>query len=53
MTDQKKCHVCGKNESKKWIERQNTVGIKAYFCSKECYLGYRKKSEASGVCEFC
>ncbi len=50
---EKKCLVCGKTESKKWIERTNIVGQKAYFCSAKCFQEYKKKGEESGVCEFC
>ena len=53
MAEEKSCKICASKESKKWIERQNVVGIKAYFCSKECYLKYKKAAEATGVCEFC
>lgn len=53
MSEEKKCKVCGKSESKKWIERQNIACIKAYFCSPACYQDYKKKASASGVCEFC
>ncbi len=53
MADEKKCKVCGTTESKKWIERKNIIGQKAYFCGPNCYQEYKKKGEASGICEFC
>ncbi len=53
MTDDKKCKVCGSTESKKWIERQNIAGIKAYFCSPKCFQEYKKKAALTGICEFC
>jgi len=53
MAEEKKCKECGAKESKRWIERQNIVGMKAYFCSPKCYSEYRKKGMAAGVCEFC
>lgn len=55
MAEEKKCEVCGSKEPKEggWIERENIAGEKAYFCSQECYEAYKKKSEDSGVCEFC
>ena len=53
MAEEKKCLVCGTTESKKWIERQNIAGQKAYFCTPEHYAEYKKKASESGVCEFC
>lgn len=53
MAEEKKCLVCGTTQSKKWIERENIGGVKAYFCSKAHYEEYKKKGEESGVCEFC
>jgi hypothetical protein len=53
MADEKKCYVCGTTDSRKWIERKNIAGVKAYFCGKEHYEEYKKKAAASGVCEFC
>ncbi len=53
MAEEKKCLVCGTTKSKKWIERENIGGQKAYFCTKEHYEDYKKKGEDSGVCEFC
>jgi hypothetical protein len=50
---EKKCLVCGVTESKKWIERQNVVGMKAYFCGPQHYQDYKKKGAETGVCEFC
>jgi len=50
---EKKCLVCGTSESPKWIERQNIVGHKAFFCTPKCYQEYKKKGAESGVCEFC
>ena len=53
MSEEKRCLACGAKESAKWIERQNIVGKKAYFCSKEHFLQYKKDASAKGVCEFC
>ena len=53
MADQKKCTTCGITNSKKWIEKENIAGQKAYFCTKQHYEDYKKKGEDSGVCEFC
>ncbi len=53
MAEEKKCMICGTTKSKKWIERENIAGQKAYFCTKEHYEEYKKKGEESGVCEFC
>ena len=53
MADEKKCMVCNCANSAKWIERKNIVGTKAYFCGPKCYQEYKKRGEASGVCEFC
>lgn len=53
MAEEKKCMVCGKTESKRWIERQNIAGIKAYFCSPKCFQEYKKKGAETGICEFC
>jgi len=51
--EKKKCMVCGATESEKWIVRENIAGVKAYFHSPGCYAEYKKKSKATGVCEFC
>jgi hypothetical protein len=53
MSEEKTCKSCGAKESRKWIERQNIAGMKAYFCRPECYQEYKKKGAESGVCEFC
>jgi YHS domain-containing protein len=53
MAEEKKCMVCGTIDSKKWIERTNIAGQKAYFCSPQHYGDYKKKGEETGVCEFC
>ena len=53
MSQEKKCMVCGTDKSENWIERSNAIGKKAYFCSKEHYIQYKKESAAKGVCEFC
>jgi hypothetical protein len=53
MVDEKKCKSCGTCDSKKWIERQNIVGQKAYFCTPKCFSEYKKKGAESGTCEFC
>lgn len=53
MAEDKKCMQCGSASAKKWIERENLVGMKAYFCSPKCFQDYKKKGEESGVCEFC
>lgn len=53
MSEEKRCMKCGAKESAKWIERQNIVGKKAYFCSKEHFLQYKKDASEKGVCEFC
>ncbi|MFN7990966.1 MAG: hypothetical protein U0R44_02290 [Candidatus Micrarchaeia archaeon] len=53
MADAKKCEVCGTTNSKKWIEKENIAGQKAFFCSPAHYADYKKKGEESGVCEFC
>ncbi len=49
----KKCEICGTTQAKKWIEKENLAGTKAYFCSPQHYSDYKKKGEESGVCEFC
>ncbi|MGV8085169.1 MAG: hypothetical protein ACP5N9_02855 [Candidatus Bilamarchaeum sp.] len=53
MSEEKKCNVCGKTDSPKWIERKNLMGKKAYFCTAKCYSDYKAKSAETGVCEFC
>jgi hypothetical protein len=53
MPEEKKCKTCGACESKKWIERQNIAGMKAFFCTPKCYQEYKRKGAESGVCEFC
>ncbi len=53
MGDEKKCMVCGAMASPKWIERQNIIGQKAYFCTPKCFQEYKKKGAESGTCEFC
>ncbi len=53
MAEDKKCKICGTTKSKKWIERENIAGEKAFFCTKEHYDQYKKQGEESGVCEFC
>ncbi len=45
--------ICGTTESNSWIEKENIIGEKAYFCSKEHYEQYKKESEKTGTCEFC
>ena len=51
MADEKKCLVCGTTESDDWIERQNIVGVKAYFCGPEHYGQYKKEAAKTGKCE--
>ncbi|MBI5227058.1 hypothetical protein HY988_00585 [Candidatus Micrarchaeota archaeon] len=53
MSEEKRCVVCGINESKNWIEKKNPIGQTAYFCSKEHHEKYKKQGEETGVCEFC
>jgi len=53
MAEEKKCRVCGTTESDSWIERQNLIGVKAFFCGPEHYGQYKKEAAKSGVCEFC
>ncbi|MEW6036461.1 MAG: hypothetical protein AB1529_07660 [Candidatus Micrarchaeota archaeon] len=53
MAEDKKCVICGTTKAKKWIERENIAGEKAYFCSPQHYDDYKKKGEESGTCEFC
>jgi len=50
---EKKCNQCG-NRKGNFIEKEGIANRKAYFCdNNKCYEDYKKKSEESGVCEFC
>lgn len=44
--------VC-KTPPDQWIVKENLAGVRAYFCDAEHYARYKKKSEATGICEFC
>ncbi len=53
MTEQKKCKICAKTDSPKWIERKNIAGEVAHFCCGKCYQEYKKQAAEVGICEFC